>query len=157
MQERVTMPNRTIYVSEADLPIFEEAQRLAGGNLSATIARALRRFVESRQARSGGFEEITVQVGKVAYVPKRFAGRPLARGQTGGWSDRERTTYEVFQTARGRFALYRKNRVNWEDDRDECRLDVFDTLEELRPHLPEELYGAVGLSLRDDPVEVLDI
>jgi hypothetical protein len=32
------MPNRTIYVADADLPIFEKAQELAGENLSATIA-----------------------------------------------------------------------------------------------------------------------
>ncbi len=41
------MPNRTIYVADSDLPVFEKAQQLAGDNLSATIAQALRRFVEA--------------------------------------------------------------------------------------------------------------
>ncbi len=41
------MPNKMIYVSEADLPIFERAQELAGSSLSAVIARALRLFVQT--------------------------------------------------------------------------------------------------------------
>ena len=40
------MPNRTIYVADVDLPIFEKAQKLAGDNLSAAIAQALHYFVE---------------------------------------------------------------------------------------------------------------
>ena len=45
------MPNRTIYVADADVPIFEKAQKLAGDNLSAAIAHALRSFVEREEAR----------------------------------------------------------------------------------------------------------
>lgn len=149
------MPNRTIYVSEADLPTFEEAQRLAGDNLSATIAQALRRFVEARRAQDEGFKPIVVEVGKVAYIPKRFTGRPLATGQVGEKMGQE-TRYEVFQTARGRFALHRRIRQSWVE-RTEYTLEDFDTLEELRPRIPEELYRAVALSLSEDPVETLDI
>ena len=81
MQGGWRMPNKTIYVSDADLPIFERAQQLAGGNLSATIAQALRRFVESQDAKTEGLREITVKVGSVAYMQKRFVGRLLARGR----------------------------------------------------------------------------
>ena len=45
------MPNRTIYVADADLPIFEKAQKLAGDNLSAAIAQALHYFVEKEEAK----------------------------------------------------------------------------------------------------------
>ena len=34
------MPNKTIYVADGDLPLFDRAQELTGGNLSATITRA---------------------------------------------------------------------------------------------------------------------
>jgi EXLDI family protein len=156
LQEWRAMPNRTIYVSEADLPTFEEAQRLAGDNLSATIAQALRRFVEARRAQDEGFKPIAVKVGKVAYIPKRFTGRPLAIGQVGEAATGQETRYEVFQTARGRFALHRQIRQSWVE-RTEYTLDDFDTLEELRPQVPEELYRAVALSLSEDPVETLDI
>ena len=73
------MPNRTIYVADADLPIFEKAQKLAGDNLSAAIVHALRIFVEKEEARSSGYKEITVKVGKGRpYFTKQFRGRPLA-------------------------------------------------------------------------------
>ena len=42
----VAVPNKTIYVSDGDLKLYQRAQELAGGNLSAAIARraqALRR------------------------------------------------------------------------------------------------------------------
>ncbi len=169
------MPNRTIYVADADLPIFEEAQRAAGDNLSATIAQALRRFVAAQQARDTGFHEVTVQVGKVAYTAKRFVGRSLAKGRVGGRASARRMTYEVYQTAKGRFALSTQQGPNWayvprggwnDPDADwsawdeggrEYRLTVYDTLEELQPHIPDELYQAVCQGLRDDPVDMLDI
>ena len=40
------VPNKTIYVSDGDLPMFQRAQDLAGGNLSSAIASALRRYVD---------------------------------------------------------------------------------------------------------------
>jgi hypothetical protein len=42
----VAVPNKTIYVSDGDLQLFQRAQELAGGNLSAAISKALRRFVD---------------------------------------------------------------------------------------------------------------
>ena len=50
-EDHSAMPNKTIYVSDADVPTFERAQELAGGNLSATIVQALRRFVEMEEAK----------------------------------------------------------------------------------------------------------
>ncbi len=170
------MPNRTIYVADADLPIFEKAQRLAGDNLSATIAHALRRFVTTHQVHGAGFQEVTVQVGTIASTAKRFTGRSLAKGRIGGRADASRTTYEVFQTVKGRFALYTRQGPNWAyippkgwDDPDadwsawtdggraSSHLTVYDTMNDLRPHIPDELYEAVCQSLSDDPVEDLDI
>jgi len=175
MEGNVAMPNRTIYVSDDDLPVFEEAQRLAGANLSATIARALRRFVDAERPRAAGFEEITVQVGKAVHIPQRFLGRTLAKGQSGERAEPQREVYEVFQTAKGRFALHRKRVPNWGyrpaggwDDpdadwsgwtsrQDEYTLAVFDTLEELRPHIPDEIYHAVQGRMSAEPAPALDI
>jgi hypothetical protein len=42
----VVVPNKTIYVSDGDLPLYQRAQELAGDNLSAAIAAALRRYVD---------------------------------------------------------------------------------------------------------------
>src|SRR5438876_7710203 len=104
------MPNRTIYVADADLPIFEKAQKLAGDNLSAAIAQALRYFVENEEARRSGFEEITVKVGKGRpYLTKQFRGRLLARRRIRVHNGTRPLTLVVYQTAKGRFAVYTKN------------------------------------------------
>ena len=109
------MPNRTIYVADADLPIFEKAQELAGDKLSATIAQALRRFVEAEEAKVSGFEEITIKVGKVARSYKRFQGRLLAKGRVREQNETRRIVYEVYQTAKGKLAVYIRNAPYWEN------------------------------------------
>lgn len=189
------MPNRTIYVADADIPIFEKAQKLAGDNLSAAITHALRVFVEKEEARASGFEEVTVRVGKGRpYLQKRFRGRALAKRRLRIQNGARLLTLVVYQTAKGRFALYTKNTPDWtawssksnwskksmynlsnwdvdwnwdvdgsnydwssyyEDD--EHRLDVFDTLDELKEHVPEELYEAIVRYINGEDVEILDI
>ena len=57
------VPNKTIYVSEGDLTLYQRAQDLAGDNLSAAIATALRRYVDVEEGRREGFDEIIVRVG----------------------------------------------------------------------------------------------
>jgi len=202
------MPNKTIYVADADLPIFERAQQLAGSNLSATIAQALRRFITIEEAKMSGFQEITVRVGdKGTYTSKRFLGRPLARRRIHD-SQQRATTLTVFQTAKGKLALYTKFTPHWGDpsawsawasswsnwspwswdmdwDSDpagspqpqppqppqpprrpevrswleggEYRLEVFETLEELRERVPPELYDAAQHALSGPEIEDLDI
>src|SRR2546421_2925922 len=155
------MPNRTIYVADADLPTFEKAQELAGENLSATIAQALRRFVEAEEARTSGFEEATVKVGKIAYSYKRFRGRLLAKGRVHEQNETRRIVYEVYQTAKGKLALYVRSAPDWGNPKTwsyrnwshrdwsqwpntehEFRLEVYDTLDGLQDNVPEELYEA---------------
>lgn len=109
------MPNRTIYVADADLPVFEKAQQLAGDNLSATIVQALRRFVETEEARASGYQEITIAVGKGRpYVQKRFRGRSLAKRRVALSNQARMLILEVYQTAGNRFALYSRNLPNWD-------------------------------------------
>ena len=50
----LTVPNKTIYVSDGDLPLYQRAQELAGDNLSAAIAAALRRYVDVEEGRREG-------------------------------------------------------------------------------------------------------
>src|SRR5688572_7587509 len=80
LQKEVNVPNKTIYVAEDDLPLFERAQELAGANLSSAIVRALRKFIELEEARQHGLDEITVLVGTPGiHKQKRFMGTRLAR------------------------------------------------------------------------------
>ncbi|NHN32852.1 EXLDI protein [Paenibacillus agricola] len=112
------MPNKTIYVSDTDLLIFERAQELAGENLSATITEALRRYVKNAEAKAEGLEEIIVKVGKVAITSKRFWGRLLAKGQLTGENKEDHQWYTVYNTAKGAFAVYITNHPKWWYDND---------------------------------------
>ena len=57
------MPNKTIYVREADTEVWEKAERLAGGSVSALIAEALRRYVEEvEQKEQLDMESIEVEL-----------------------------------------------------------------------------------------------
>lgn len=170
------MPTKTIYVSDSDLPIFDKAQQMAGGNLSSAIAQALREFVEDEEMDERGFEEVTVEVGKTSRVgsrfirearyEKRFMGKLVVSWETDDEDYPRSEAYEVYRTPKGRFALYSRNAPNDEFDSDreedptsEYRLDVYDNLEAMRAGLPEELYEAtvqaVTESARDG--EFLDI
>ena len=173
------MPTKTIYVSDSDVPIFDKAQQMAGGNLSSAIAQALRQFVEDDEMDEQGFEEVTVEVGKVSRVgtrfirearfEKRFMGKLVISLETKSDSDYPRSeAYEVYRTPRGRFALYSRNEPNHEFDSDddgdedptsEYRLDVYDSLDAMRARLPEELYEATMQAATESAKdgELLDI
>lgn len=73
------MPNKTIYIADADLPIADRAAELAGG-LSPAVIEALRLYVETVESRQNGFEEVRVNT-IVDEKPsaKVFNGRHLAR------------------------------------------------------------------------------
>ncbi|HEX5570821.1 MAG TPA: EXLDI protein, partial [Ktedonobacterales bacterium] len=108
------MPNKTIYVADADLPVFDRAQELAGENLSATIAQALRRYIETEEARTQGFGEITLKVGRqMMYTRKQFLGRELARHRSRDAESGQLIVQTVFQTAKGRLVLYTRAQPDW--------------------------------------------
>jgi EXLDI family protein len=188
------MPNKTIYVADTDLPIFERAQELAGENLSATIVAALRRFVAAEETRESGFGEVVVKVGENGlFTQKQFGGRELAKLRIPDRQNGRTTLLVVYQTIKGRLALYTRTSADWsawgqirgekwrkqqlnkhghdaDVDWDESwswsswnskgsvyRLDVFETSDELRDHVPAELHAAVVRALGGDEIEVLDI
>ena len=169
-EEQSAMPNKTIYVADADLSTFERAQELAGGNLSATIVQALRRFVEMEEAKESGFREITIRVGSIAPTRKRFLGRVLAKGHTLGQNGATNITYKVFLTMRGKLALHVEDIADtssgawWtlksRNPRPEeiFRFEVFDAAEDLKGAVPQELYIAVLQAINHpDGIEMLDI
>jgi len=174
------MPYKTIYVSDDDLPLYGRAQELAGGNLSAAIARALRRYVQIEEGRLEGFEPITVRVGTGrAQRSVRFQGVLL-----GEW--RHPTAkyrieiFRVYRTRRGRFVLHIRRMPNWaiwadpqawtqdwEQFREwkergwwgpaESTLKVVEKLEDLKDLLPPEFYESLEEAANHPIIEELDI
>jgi len=173
------VPNRTIYVSDDDQPLYKRAQELAGDNLSAAISQALRRYVDLEDARASGFDEIVVKVGAGAGRKVRFSGVLL-----GDWIDTEGERFEhylVYRGPTGKFALHIERAEHW-DMRDaegnqltgwrawtgigmaagggkpaHATLDVVETLEELRERVPAQLYEMVAALIDQPYVEQLDL
>ncbi|WP_329483195.1 EXLDI protein [Kribbella sp. NBC_01484] len=174
------MPNKTIYVSDDDLPLYKRAQELAG-NLSSAISIALRKYVELEEGRLEGYDEITVRVGRGAGRKQRFSGVLLAEGGRASKSGYE--AFKVYRSRTGKFVLHADRRSqyivgadderylsgwrswvgNWSSDQSwsmaqgEATLYVVDTIEELRELVPEDLYELVEEAAGQPAVEDLDI
>ena len=172
------MPNKTIYVSEDDLALFQRAQEIVGGNLSAAIVRALRRMVEVEDAQLEGFEEITVRVGPGKGRRQRFLGVELA-----AWTRSTKDKVEQFKVYRSRTGNYvlhteKSAEAHWTAGADgsatgwrkhfstdqqvgvaapTATLEVLDTIEDLRAKVPSELYDLVVIADSAPVVEDLDI
>ena len=173
------MPNKTIYVSDGDLPLYQRAQELAGDNLSAAISAALRRYVDVEEGLREGFDEITVRVGPSPGRKVRFTGVLL-----GEWVDTSPSRVETFRVYRGRtgkFVVYVERtpdytmvdsegkpagwrahlgldwNVSYGTTPGESTLEVVESLDELRERIPPQLYEMVASSARQPAVEDLDI
>jgi EXLDI family protein len=172
------VPNKTIYVSDGDQPLFQRAQELAGGNLSAAIAGALRRFVDVEEGRREGFDEVIVRVGTGVGRKVRFMGILLGEWDDTSWSTV--VAYRVYRTRGGKYVLYIERgpeykavdaegrpagwrgvlgigNVSYGSTPRSATLDVFQTLEEIRDKVPPDLFEMVTRAARQPVVEDLDI
>ena len=173
------MPNKTIYVSDDDLPLYQRAQELAGSTLSAAISAALRRFVEVEEGRKQGYDEIIVRVGPGLGRKQRFSGVLLAEW---GRSTNQRTeVFRVYRSRTGKFVVHVERSEghtngsekwntgwrawvgDWSADQTwtrtpaESSLQVAESLDELRAMPPADLYDLVA-DIADQPtIEDLDI
>lgn len=172
------MPNKTIYVSDADLPLYQRAQELAGGNLSQAISRGLRRLVELEEGRLEGYDEITVHVGAGKGRRQRFLGVLLVEW---GRSTKDRVEqFHVYRSRTGKIVLHverspeyihmagpdgkatgwRKHLSQdqtWGQTSATATLEVLDSVEDLRERVPPELYDLVAAAAEQPVVEDLDI
>ena len=172
------VPNKTIYVSDGDLPLYQRAQELAGGNLSSAIARALRRYVDAEEGKREGFDEITVRVGLGSRRKVRFTGILI-----GEWANSSSSRYEVYRIYRsrtGKYVLHVDRSGEWTAvDADgkpagwrgylgignisygsrppESTLEVVESLEALRDKVPPQLYEMVAATAAQPAVEDLAI
>ena len=172
------MPNKTIYVAQGDLPVFQRAQELAGDNLSAAISAALRRYVDVAEAKQEGFDEIIVRAGPGKGRKVRFTGIFLGEWVNTSYSRVE--TYRVYRGRTGKFVLHVERspdftvldgegkpagwrgylgigNLSYGSSPGESILEVVATLDELRLRIPPQLYDMVADSNREPVVEDLDI
>ncbi len=172
------MPNKTIYVSDGDLSLYQRAQELAGGNLSAAISAALRRYVDVEEGRREGFDEIVVRVGPKPGRKVRFTAVFLGEWLITNYSRVE--TFRVYRSRTGKFVLHIERSpdysmldaegkpagwrgylgigsVSYGNIPAESSLEVVATLAELRDKIPPALYERIAGPAEMAPVEDLDI
>lgn len=169
------MPNKTIYVSEQDVPLFDEAKESAGEALSSVIARALREYVSKHQKKAQGMKEISVKVGSPhSQREQRFIGEEI--GEWSGFSDDKvwLMAAKMYLTQKGKWAILLANTSKatlltnpreWEknaeylENAEKTELIVGETITQLKGKLPHSLYATIeDLSKKHEaPIEYLDI
>ena len=141
------MPNKTIYVKDEDLSLFEEAEKLGGDSLSAVIAQAVKRFVQVKRAETQGLEDHTLEVGrastrgaddtrKIRFVGRKLAGQTAYTGQTSSQDDRG-TDYKIYQTKAGKIIVHWRHWSRWDGEGSSADYAVLDQL----PGHGAEIYG----------------
>ena len=174
------VPNKTIYVSDGDLPVYQRAQELAGGNLSAAIASALRRYVDIEEGRRDGFNEIIVKVGVGGRRKVRFSGLLLGEWANSSSSSSVWEVIRVYRSRTGKFVVHTDRtaeftmvdgdgkpagwrgylgigNVSYGSRPAESTVEVVESLEALREKVPPQLYDMVAASAGQPEVEDLDI
>ncbi len=172
------VPNKTIYVSDGDLPLYQRAQELAGDNLSAAIASALRRYVDVEEGRREGFDEFIVRVGPGKGRKVRFTGVLLGEWVNTSYSRVE--SFRVYRSRTGKYVLHIERSpdfsvlnaegkpagwrgylgigdISYGNVPGESTLEVVESLDELRDRIPPQLFDSVASFAKQPPVEDLDI
>jgi EXLDI family protein len=169
------MPNRTIYVSQKDAPVFEQAQQLAGEALSSVIARALREYLARHQARDRDMKEVGVRVGpRGAEREKRFVAVNVGKwkglsGDKAWWLEAtvyrtQKRNWAIFLDYKGKTSVVTDPKA-WVSSGDylvnarHADLVVVAAPDELGENAPEGLKEYLRtLAARDEgPVDYLDI
>jgi EXLDI family protein len=169
------MPNKTIYVSESDASLFEEAKEIAGETLSSVIARSLREYVTRHQQKSKGMKDVSLLIGKGdAEREVRFVG--MITGEWKGFSDDKKwwMSANVYQTQKGKWAVHLMtvakatlltDKKAWKESGDylidprQSELIVGEVLKDFEKNLPSELLDQIQnlIERNEKPVEYLDI
>lgn len=169
------MPNKTIYVSDSDIALFDEAKQIAGEALSSVISRALKEYIARNTKKQQGMREVSIKVGKPGAEREiRFVGVKV--GDWNGFSDDKvwLLSATIYQTQKGKWAIYLAtnskasvltDRRSWKESGDylidprQSELLIGESESEFKNKVPKELYSLlVSLTQKEElPVEYLDI
>jgi hypothetical protein len=155
------VPNKTIYIREADTEVWERAEKLAGGSVSALITEALRRYVEEQEQKQMGMETIEVEFWGPGDVPydASFVGRWLlwpdeAETRTGEPGDDLGAYYGVALTRRGNIAVY----IRHVNDGFAPILKTYYSFEQAEEEgIPGDILAIAASEISDGYVQKLDI
>ena len=151
--------NKTIYVKDEDVEIWDRAKELAGEKLSPVIMQALRDYVLEQEGKQRGVERIEVR-----YRDTRDNGLPKAKAFWGQWIYSKakplsfgdvNVYYAIATTAKGNVVIF-----SWResDEGSHCEtFDIFPSLEDAAATHEFQYAAIAALEKRGVPVEELDI
>lgn len=155
------MPNKTIYVKDSDRELWERAERLGGGSVSALLTEALRKYVEESELKERGMETIGLDLGHNDGTPRpvEFVGRWLLDPEP----NETRTTepgydggafYGVALTKKGRLAIVSEHcNGGWGPE-----LRTYDSFEKAeREGVPADILARAAANVGNGYVQKLDI
>ena len=157
------VPNKTIYIREADADVWQRAEKLAGDSVSALITEALRRYVEQEdQKERTDMERIEIELWGPEERPCRAAS--LVSGCCGPTRTRRGPaslvttwahTYGVALTQRGNIAVY----IRHVNDGFAPRLRTYRTFEEAEKGfgMPGDILAMAASEISDGYVQKLEI
>jgi hypothetical protein len=109
--------NKTVYLRDEEVPLWERARELSGDKLSPVIVAALKRFVAEREAEAKGYQRI-----EVSFNDSDDHDLPKIKAFYGRWIfDREKPLkewhrgtgkydlYSVAEAAKGSIVVYKEN------------------------------------------------
>jgi EXLDI family protein len=167
------VPNKTIYVSDEDVPTIDQVSLELPGSLSSNIVAGLRLLLSRHQGQHDGFDEVTLTIEEGG--AKRqvvFSGRCVARSEEHKNGGKVLLEQRIYATVGGRFVYYERQDVNWNFWSDKDNWDdptspeglpdkrlfiVAEKLDDLAEHAPDELVRAAETNGRKPAREYLDI
>lgn len=150
---RISMPNKTLYIRDEDVSVWEKAEKLAAPEgVSPLVSKLLRQYVGGNEIDFNGMQRLTVDVRENEAAPrtvKAFRGRWL-------WSpaqpiDVGPAAYAVALTAKGQIAVY-----GWDFTSDLSSLTLYRNFEDMkigrRANLPYDFYDDRNVDIPPPPV-----
>lgn len=155
--------NKTIYLRDDEVPIWEKARELAGDKLSPIIVAALRNFVAEKEAQSRGYQRIVLK-----FEDSLDHGLPKVKAFYGRWiidtketlnvehgQSNKRDRYSVAETAKGNVVVY--TYTEGPDYSEDHKLLIYSSFQEAAADSMVNFAICDALSKRGVPVEELDI
>ncbi len=167
------MPNTTLYVKEADLPLLEKAKTKLGDSLSSIFVDCLRQRMDHQPPARGKTAKITLETRRsqgALTIRKTFEGRWLIDANDDLRAEQEENsairwdshvTYELAQTKKGALVVYV---CDPEDNDGTATMEIYGDFEELKsaeadgcPLYPENVIAAFADALGQPYAINLDI
>lgn len=158
--------NKTIYIRDEDVSVWDRAKELAGDKLAPVIVQGLKKFIAEKEVEATaakGFERLELKFNDsmAHYIPKKkaFVGRWLyAPDKPADFYTQEGDRayrYAVALTAKGNVVIY-----SWEEDGESQwnnKFEVFPSLEAAAANNDTNNVARKAIRELGVPVEELDI